>query len=71
MAHLSDKDLTPEQKELNKLLALTQYKFTMNQDVSDIDLYRKVFKKQLNERELNHIPYLKKGEAFLCISGRA
>lgn len=69
MAHSSEKDLTPEQKELNKLLALTQYKFIMNQDVSDIDLYRKVFKKQLNEREVNHIPYLKKGEAFLCISG--
>lgn len=55
-------------EEVKKLFDLTQYKLIGEQDSESLPKIKEVFEGQLNESELQQIPYLQKGQFMLSIS---
>ncbi|MGV2620989.1 type IV secretion system protein VirB4 [Halobacillus sp. ACCC02827] len=55
-------------EEVKKLFSLTQYKFIAEQDSESLSRLKEVFVGQLNDSELNQIPFLQTGQVLLSIS---
>lgn len=56
-------------EEVKKIFNLTQYKFIAEQDSESLKQLKDVFSGQLNDSELEKIPFLQTGEVILAISG--
>lgn len=75
LATQSINDMVPKNKEnhvlekIRTLFELTQYKFIMQQDNNTKEALQDIFNGQLNESEIDYIPYFQKGDVILTING--
>ncbi|MCG2478637.1 ATP-binding protein [Staphylococcus epidermidis] len=71
----SPQELIPEninakvEPKLKQVFALTQAKFLLNMEESDVSVVEKALGSVIKESEYRRIPYLKRGQALLNISG--
>ena len=71
----SPQELIPEninakvELKLKQVFALTQAKFLLNMEESDVSVVEKALGSVIKESEYRRIPFLKRGQALLNISG--
>ncbi|MDU6258041.1 MAG: ATP-binding protein, partial [Staphylococcus epidermidis] len=71
----SPQELIPEninakvEPKLKQVFALTQAKFLLNMEESDVSVVEKALGSVIKESEYRRIPFLKRGQALLNISG--
>lgn len=67
--YVPDNSDSKDVERIKSLFALTDYRFLLKQDESDVSKLRRVFGEGLTERELSKIPTFKRGQCILQISG--